>query len=265
MMRSIVAVGLGVWLALSAWAEPLYFGVVPQQSAIRTATLWGPLVSHLAAETGLEIQLKTSRDIPTFEQELAKGAFHFAYMNPYHFTVFNENPGYQAMAHRDGQGIRGVIVVAKDSDITELGQLDGGVVAFPAPAAFAATLITGAELTAAGVTFIPRYTLSHDSVYRAVSAGLMPAGGGIGRTLAAVDADTRSLLRVLHTTAAYTPHAIAAAPQVDPEVIGRVQRAVTELVDREVLDPLKINAFVAAEDADWNDVRALDLKAIATP
>lgn len=265
MMRAIAAAGLGIWLSLSAWAEPLYFGVVPQQSAIRTAKLWGPLVSHLSAVTGLDIQLKTSRDIPTFEQELAKGAFHFAYMNPYHFTVFNENPGYRAMAHRDGKGIRGVIVVAKDSDITELSQLDGGVVAFPAPAAFAATLITGAELTAAGVTFTPRYTLSHDSVYRAVSAGLMPAGGGIGRTLAAVDDDTRSLLRVLHTTAAYTPHAIAAAPQVESDVVQRVQRTVTELADRAVLDPLKINAFVTAVDADWDDVRALGLKAISTP
>ncbi|MGB0958502.1 MAG: phosphate/phosphite/phosphonate ABC transporter substrate-binding protein, partial [Litorivicinus sp.] len=108
----------------------------------------------------------------------------------------------------------------------------------------------------------PRYTLSHDSVYRAVGAGLMKAGGGIGRTLAAVDDETRSLLRVLHTTASYTPHAVAVAPRINEATRLKLQTALTALSDQAILDALKISGFTAADDSDWDDVRALNLRVI---
>lgn len=154
---------LALLLGLTASADTLRFGIVPQQTALRTIELWGPVADYLSQATGHQITIATAKDIPTFEQNLAAGEYDIAYMNPYHFTVFHESVGYQAIAHRAGQGIRGVIVVREDSEIDSIQQLNGKVIAFPAPAAFAATLVTGAELRQAGVQFEPG-TPSHTTV-----------------------------------------------------------------------------------------------------
>lgn len=249
-------------LPAAAWSGTFTFGVVPQQDAIRTAQIWGPVLQHLSEQTGHRFELKTAKDIPTFESVLAEGGYDFAYMNPYHFVVFNERVGYQALAHRQGPGIRGVIVVPTDSDFYTLEDLDGATVGFPAPAAFAATLINRAEILATGVSIQPRFTRSHDSVYRAVAAGLLPAGGGIGRTLNAMPDDTRAALRILHKTREYTPHAIAAHPSIIEPVFQQVQQALADMPSELTQSQLKVAGWKAADSADWDDVRVLNLQAI---
>ena len=249
-------------LTFSVYASPLTFGVVPQQNAIRTAQIWGPLLTELEQQTGVDLILKTAPNIPEFEAALARQEYDIAYMNPYHFTVFHERSGYQAMVHRGGKGIRGVIVTAKGSPITYLRQLDGLQMAFPAPAAFAATLLTQAEMAEAGAVATPKYTSSHDSVYRAVATGLIQAGGGIGRTLAAADPEVREKLQVLHTTREYTPHAIANLASLPETLVEQVTHALLQIDSEAILGPIKIPGFVRADNDSWNDVRALELKVI---
>lgn len=263
-MKGVKAVVLSclATLAFSVQSSPLTFGVVPQQNAIRTAQIWGPLLTELERQTGIDLVLKTAPNIPEFEAALARQEYDIAYMNPYHFTVFHERSGYQAMAHRGGKGIRGVIVTAKGSPINSLKQLDGQLMAFPAPAAFAATLLTQAEMAKAGAVVTPKYTSSHDSVYRAVAAGLIQAGGGIGRTLAATDPEVREKLEVLHTTREYTPHAIAGLASLPKAWVEQLTNALLEIDSDAVLGPIKIPGFVRATSDSWNDVRALGLKVI---
>lgn len=245
-----------------AWSGTYSFGVVPQQDAIKTAQIWGPILNYLSEATGHEFELKTAKDIPAFEAVLAEGGYDFAYMNPYHFVVFHERAAYEAIARRQGNGIRGVVVVAKDSPLQSVADLDGMIVGFPAPAAFAATLINRAEINAAGAQIESRYTRSHDSVYRAVSAGLLVAGGGINRTLNAAPDDVRDSLRILHKTAEYTPHAIASHASVMAPVVAKVKQAFTEMPAALTESTLRISGWVAAQSSDWDDVRSLQLQAI---
>ncbi|MCW8825336.1 MAG: PhnD/SsuA/transferrin family substrate-binding protein, partial [Gammaproteobacteria bacterium] len=68
---------------------------------------------------------------------------------------------------------------------------------------------------------------------------------------------------VLWTTKGYTPHAIAAHPDVPQFVIDRTQQALINF-ERTVrgmamLHNMKIEGFEAAQDSDWNDVRALNI------
>ena len=263
-MKAIKAfiVGYLAVLAFSAYSSSLTFGVVPQQNAIRTAQIWGPLLTELERRTGVDLVLKTAPSIPEYEAALALQEYNIAYMNPYHFTVFHERSGYQAMVHRGGKGIRGVIVTAKGSQISDLKQLDGQLMAFPAPAAFAATLLTQAEMAEAGAVATPKYTSSHDSVYRAVAAGLIQAGGGIGRTLAATDPEVREKLQVLHTTREYTPHAIAGLASLPKALVEQLTRALLEINSEAILGPIKIPGFVKAGNDSWDDIRALELKVI---
>ncbi len=144
---------VGQPVAAESVATPsLSFGIVPQQSAATLARLWSPVLKYLTRATGDPLQLETAPDIPVFEQRLAAGEYDLAYMNPYHYTVFHRVPGYQAFAKEKDRRIQGILVVLKDSHYQRPEDLDGQTLVFPAPAAFAASVLPRAALRALGIT-----------------------------------------------------------------------------------------------------------------
>ncbi|MEM8985216.1 MAG: PhnD/SsuA/transferrin family substrate-binding protein [Pseudomonadota bacterium] len=245
-----------------AVAEGLTVSIVPQQSATRLAKVWTPLLKEVSAQSGELLTFVTAKDIPTFEACLAKGAYDIAYMNPYHYSVFHNAPGYRAFAKQKDKQLRGLIVVRQDADIGALKDLRGETIAFPSPAAFGASIIPRAEMKSQGINFTPKYVKSHDSVYRAVSAGLLPAGGGVVRTFNTVPKDVRDTLKIIYRTSGYTPHAFAAHPDVAADKLARIADSLTGLADSrpELLADLGMSGIVSAVDADWDDVRALGLE-----
>lgn len=240
------------------------FGVVPQQASEKLARQWIPLVEFLSQQTGLQIQFATAPNIPEFEARLAAGVYDFAYMNPYHFTIFNDQPGYAAIARQKNHVIRGIIVVASHLEIGSIDQLAGKNLAFPAPHAFAATLITRAFLDKAAPGYTATFVKSHDSVYRSVAAGLFAGGGGIVRTLDEISPDLRRDLEVLWLSPGYTGHAFAAHPRVPQAVRERVQKQLVEIDTSErgakIVENLGMKRLQAAVDSDWDDVRALGIE-----
>lgn len=247
--------------------EEIYtFGIVPQQSASRLAIKWGPLLEYIQSVTGVKLSFKTAPNIPEFEQRLASGDYDISYMNPYHFTVFNNSPGYLAFAKVGNKRIKGIFVSRKDSSIKDLQELSGKVLAFPAPAAFAASVLPGAELNRRGIKFEPKYVNSHDSVYRGVALGLFPAGGGIVRTFNLVEPEVREKLEIIWTSPGYTPHAFAAHPRVPAEVKKQIAEAMIEMSEsekgRRLLAVLGMKELEPAIGSDWDDVRQLNLERI---
>lgn len=265
MFRRIIFLGLALFLPILAQGEVYSFGVVPQQSAKKLAQLWTPILAHISKETGHTLQLQTAKNIPIFEQRLAAGAYDFSYMNPYHYTVFSEKPGYIAFAKRRDQKIKGIMVVRKDSGIKSLQDLQNTTLAFPSPAAFAASILPRAKLKMDNIAFKPQYVSSHDSVYLSVAKGLFPAGGGVKRTLNNTKVEVSEQLRILWTTNAYTPHAFAAHSKIPQTIRQEIQQAFVNMNSspegRALLKSIKIkNGIVAGVDKDWDDVRSLDIQ-----
>jgi len=258
---------MGAGVPRAAESRTYTFGVVPQQSASELARAWIPLFNVLGARAGFGLRFATAADIPTFERRLAAGEYDFAYMNPYHYTVFSQKPGYRAFAHEKGRRLRGLIVVQKDSPLKQLGDLARREIAFPAPASFAATVLVRAELERQGIPVTAQFVGSHESVYLNVARGIHPAGGGIPRTLQAMEADVRKELRVMWSTKEYTPHAIAAHPRVAPDAVAALLAAMiqaeTEAVGKAALQGVGFNGIEAARDSEWDDVRALGIKTLA--
>jgi phosphonate transport system substrate-binding protein len=247
-------------------AQEYTFGIVPQQSSKKLARLWGPVLKKLSEDTGLTIKFATAKDIPTFEKRLAAGEYDFSYMNPYHFTIFNRAPGYAALARQRNKKNKGIIVVKKDSELRELEDLKGMTLAFPSPAAFAATLLSQAELNRKGIEFTPKYVSSHDSVYLSVARGLLPAGGGIVRTFKNIDPAIREQLRIFWTSDGFTSHAFAAHPNVSVDNRELVADALAKLESTDtgldLLKSLNFKGMQSAEDKDWDDVRNLQITAL---
>ena len=267
--RLVLALLLGGMFAipLQAAAEeaskPLEFGIVPQQSASRLAEEWAPLLAEISRRSGVALTFRTATSIPVFEERLGRGEFDLAYMNPYHYVVFHGAAGYRAFAKEQGRKIKGILVVRKDSTYRKLADLTGQTVVFPAPAAFAASILPQAEFGRLQIPIEAKFVASHDSVYRAVASGLQEAGGGIQRTLEACPPEIRNELRVLSETPAYTPHALASHPRVPQEVVAKVLAAMESLSNdetgRRLLAPLAFKGIAAAQDREWNDIRALDI------
>jgi phosphonate transport system substrate-binding protein len=245
------------------------FGVVPQQAASDLAESWAPLLAWLSARTQVNLRFATAPDIPTFEARLARGDYHLAYMNPYHYTVFHRKAGYQALAKERDRKLQGILVVRKDSPARDIRDLAGATLVFPAPAAFAASILPRAALRKEGVAFASKFVSSHDSVYMTVARGLYPAGGGIIRTLELFDPMERNALRVLWTTPAYTPHAIAAHPGLPRQAAARLRDAMVAMADdpvgRGLLARLGFKGIEAADDADWDDIRRLHITDLDAP
>jgi phosphonate transport system substrate-binding protein len=133
--------------------------------------------------------------------------------------------------------------------------------AFPAPAAFAASILPRSKLSGIGNVYEVKYVSSHDSVYRAVAKGLYPAGGGVVRTFNNLSPEIRDRLRILWITDGYTPHAIASHPNISNRTSLLLQSALVAMEQstegRQLLNNIKIKGFEAATNRDWDDVRAL--------
>jgi phosphonate transport system substrate-binding protein len=246
-----------------AQQTPLTFGIVPQQSASRLAEDWGPLVTELSRRSGVPLVFRTAPSIPVFEERLAKGEYDLAYMNPYHYIVFHKSTGYQVFAKEQDRRLKGILVVRKDSAYQKPADLAGKTVVFPAPAAFAASILPQAEFGRLKIPIDAKFVASHESVYRAVASGLQEAGGGIQRTLEASPPSVRDALRVLTETPAYTPHAFAAHPRVPAASVAKVLAAMVSLAGDEagqhLLEPIAFKGLVGAQDKEWSDIRALDI------
>ncbi len=246
--------------------KTLTLGIVPQQTPFDIENNWGPLAEYITEETGYTIHIKTASSIPTFEERCAEGRYDIAYMNPYHYVVFAENPQYKAIAKQKDHQIQGIVVMRKDATTTDFEALQGQSLAFPSPAAFAASLLTRAKLHQENIVFTPVYVRSHDSVYQAVASGLYPAGGGVKRTFKATSEEVRNQLQIAWTTNKFTPHALAVHPRVPDEVIEALQDTLGKLDDpiahEPLLKPLRFKGWEVANDADWDDVRQLELNVL---
>lgn len=245
----------------------LTFGIVPQQSAKKLAKAWTPILQYLSRETGVNIAFRTAPNIPVFEQRLAAGEYDLAYMNPYHYTVFREQPGYIAIAKQKNKKIQGIVVVKADSKIQSLAELKGQTLAFPSPAAFAATILPQANMRKDKIDFTAEYVSSHDSVYLSVAQGLFVAGGGVKRTFNSMAPEIRDQLRILWTTPAYTPHAIASHPRVSHEIRTKIIHAMITMDGNSegasLLKTINFEALIAPEPVDWEDVKNLNIQLLS--
>lgn len=240
-----------------AYAEERVYtvGVVPQFASTKINSIWTPILDELSEKTGLKFKLKGSLDIPSFEKQFNAGEFDFAYMNPYHLIVANKEQGYLPITRDVGRSLFGIIVVRKDSDITDVKALDGKKVAFPAPNALGAALIPRTEFSKKfNVDVEEKYVSSHSSVYLNVILGQTAAGGGVQKTLGQQPEAIQSQLKIIYKTTEVPPHPIAVHPRVDEDVSQKVIDALLAMGETDegkkmlALIPMKVIGKTELED-----------------
>jgi phosphonate transport system substrate-binding protein len=174
--------------------ESYTFAVVPQFEQRKLFTVWQPIVDELSRRTGYNLKLVATLTVPDFERELATGRFDFVYANPYHIMREGSRQGYVPLV-RDQQALRGILVVRKDSSYKTPAELDGEKLAIPSFNALGASLLIRADLEQVfHAKTIPIDVKTHSSVYLQVANGLIPAGGGVEKTLREQDKAVQDML-----------------------------------------------------------------------
>jgi phosphonate transport system substrate-binding protein len=253
-------------LPASTSADTTYsVGVVPQFDARHITTVWQPILKEVSRLSGVPLELDTSPGIPEFEKRFAEGAYDFAYMNPFHAILANQQQGYRPLLRDVGRSLHGIIVVKKNSEISTVDELDGKKVAFPAPNALGASLIPRAEFAKKfNIKIDEIYVKSHSSVYLNVLLGKAVAGGGVQKTLSQQPEEVRNQLRILYKTTGVPPHPITAHPRVGKEIEDRVIEAFIELGKSDdginLLKKIPMKSIGVSSMEDYEPVREMELE-----
>ena len=257
-MKNIL-LGFFICQIISSSLFALTFGVVPQQSPLILVKSWTPIIQYLENETGQKIDLKIESSISKFEEVLYSGGYDIAYMNPYHYIVANEKKGYKAKIRAENNLI-GILVVNKDSNINNIADIKGKKFLFPAPNAFAATLLAKYELSKKFNINIDKnelytYVNSHDSVYKGVARGVGDVGGGIERTFDALDdAKAKESLKILYETQAYPSHPIAFNKSISEDLQKKFINAFIDIPEN-LLEDLSMKHIIKTEDKEYDIIR----------
>ncbi len=210
---------------------PYQVYIVPQLSPLVTYQAWTLILEKLAEKTGLKFELIVPPNIPDFEKDVNNGLPDLAFMNPYHMTIAKHRQGYIPLVRDSANLLEGNIVVQKDNPIKSINELKNQTIAFPAPNAFAATLLIRSLLVKQNIPITPLYANTHSNVYRTVALGDVLAGGGIKNTFTREPLDIQQQLRVLYTTPRYAPHPLAAHPRIPIKIRQEISAAFIKLAN----------------------------------
>jgi len=270
-LKAIFCTLLFLWVTCLStgvlWAKDKTYlvGVVPQYDVRKIQQVWNPILARLEKKTKLHFKLVPSEDIPDFERQLKRGAFDLVYLNPYHLIVANKQQGYQPILRDHGKMLFGVLVVAKEGQITKLSQLEGETVAFPAPNALGASLLIRSDLSRKfGVSVVPRYVRSHSSVYLNVATGAAAAGGGVQKTFDLQPQEVRDVLSIIHQTTKVAPHPFAVHPRVGAADILVIKKGLLQMGQgtqgQALLKKIPIKKIGPAELSDYIPLNDLGLE-----
>lgn len=214
LLRALGASALGAcgMAAATSSARSWRLAVVPQLTPVEMYTSWKPVVEALA-RSDFACELVIHPTIASFEREFLDGSADFIYLNPYHMVMARNAHGYVPLL-REERPLEGVLLVARDSPVRSLKDLQGARLSFPAPNALGASLYLRALLAEEKVSYQAHYAGNHRNAIRQVLSGDSVAVGAIRSTYELETLEVKNALRVLYSTPAIAPHAIAAHPRV---------------------------------------------------
>lgn len=243
----------------------LKVGIVPQFTAQELRMIWDPILIKIAKESGVSFTIIGSPSIPAFEKKLMRGEFDLVYLNPYHMVMAHDAHNYQPIVRDIGRSLRGILVVRKDSGITNISQLQNQVLAFPAPNALGASLLMRAELANVhGLNIKPNYVKTHSSTYLNVMLGQAKAGGGVMKTLNKQAKNIKDALRIIYKTQKVSPHPIALHPRVSKDVRMKITKALLTLDSskqgRAMLSKIPMKKIGRANMSDYKALESMGLE-----
>jgi phosphonate transport system substrate-binding protein len=256
-------VALIIWCVCTlAWADeskPLIFGVLNQQSAIKTAQRWNPVLKYLGERTGLNFQLKMGATVQDTDAMMGAGEFDLAFTN--HNFRKEYDGTYKVIARWLGEPIYGVIAVRTDSNITQLKQLAGKRVAFPSKEAFVAYAVPMVALQNGKIAVEQVFAANQEGALAQLKAGQVDAVGVNSRFLTQYAAQQDLHYREIYTSEGYAELPVIAHPRLPKAQVDAIRKALLAMKDdtqaAAILEQTGVKGFEPATDRDYDNARRI--------
>ncbi len=243
----------------AAEPHPLAFGVLNQQSPLLTAERWNPLLQYLTEVTGIPLQLKMGRTVQETDAMMGRGEFDLAYTNHNFQTEYDGV--YKVIARWGGPPIRGVIVVAADSPLRSLQDLQGRQIAYPSAEAFVGYAVPRVALASAGVQARTVFAGNQEGALAQLKAQQVDAAAVNSRFLSQYAEREGIRYRELYASEAFAELAVIVHPRVPRDKVDALRRALLGMKHdpkaADVLLKAKSPGFEAAGERDYDNVRRI--------
>lgn len=243
------------------------FGIHPLHNPNRLHEIFDPVMDYLDRNIpGSNFRVEASRNYAAYDEKLARGEFHFALPNPYQ-TIISLDKGYRVFGKMgDDENFHGIILVRKDSHITQVSDLKGQAISYPAPTALAATMLPQLYLQQHGLNVMSeadnRYVGSQESAVMSVFLGHTKAGATWPPPWQAMVKDMPELaeqLEVKWQTEPLPNNGLVARHDMPQTLVKRVAALLFDLHNhaegRTMLKRMELSRFEAASDASYEPVR----------
>jgi phosphonate transport system substrate-binding protein len=242
------------------------FNVLNHRSIALTAQYWNPILSYVSQKSGVPLELQLNKTSKENTAKAETGIYDFLYTNHF-FTPERDRLGYRVIARLDGPGIRGQVVVAAESPVRDLRELDAKEVAFPTPDGFTGYWLPMDALLNSGVHVKPVITGNQETSIGLLRREEVSAAGVNSGVLEHFSRRTGFQYRVLWSSPLYNDLCIMANPRVSKASAAAVKAAFLgmsrDAQGRKILasgaELLKIEhvpRFVTADNRDYDSYRA---------
>ena len=243
-------------------SEPtLDFGVFNQRSITLTAQYWNPILQYVSEKSGVPLQLKMGKTTAETTAMAMRGEFAFVYANNL-FTPERVRFGYKVIARPRTPGIRGVIVVADDSPLRTLADLNGRRLISPSHESFLGYQVPELAMQKAKVHVTTTFAGNQEGAMAQLQAKVAEAAAVNSQVLENYARRENFRYRVLWRSEPFLDLPILANPAIPKWRVEAVRRAfvdmAADLAGRKILEEgaalLKLTGplgFVAADNNDY--------------
>ena len=245
--------------------DVLRVAILPDENASELIKQNKKLQLYLENRLDKKIELVVTTDYSSMIEAMRFGRLELAYFGALSYVMAKERSEIEAFAAQMKKGsimYHGVIIVNKDSMISNILDVKGKTMAYGDPASTSSHLIPRAHLLTNAKLDIDDYKAvylgSHDAVALNVQNGNADAGGLskkifehlVERGLISLDK-----VQVIAISNPFPNYPWTMQSNLDPELKDKIKQAFYDLDDPEITKPLKADGFMPVTDADYDVVR----------
>jgi phosphonate transport system substrate-binding protein len=245
--------------------DVLRVAILPDENASELIKQNKKLQLYLEDRLDKKIELVVTTDYSSMIEAMRFGRLELAYFGALSYVMAKERSEIEAFAAQMKKGsimYHGVIIVNKDSMISNIYDVRGKTMAYGDPASTSSHLIPRAHLLINAKLDIDDYKAvylgSHDAVALNVQNGNADAGGlskKIFEHLIEREMISLDKVQVIAISNPFPNYPWTMQSSLDPELKKKIKQAFYDLDDPEITKPLKADGFMPVTDADYDVVR----------
>jgi len=247
----------------AASQDEYLMGVFPYLAPRELEKMYAPIAADFANTINRDVLFMTSSTYETFMGNLDKQMYDIVFVQPFDYVAIADKYGYRPLATRN-KPLPAIIVVKPDSKISSVGDLRGKTLALP-PSVAAMSYLTKDYLEKNGLDPQKDVTIehhrSHASCMRSVLIGNADACGTAPPALRFFQNKMKTRLKTIAKTEGIPSSIFAVHPRVTEDVRNKMMQQIKSWPDseegRKLLGGVKVEAFVAIEDEEYDVVRVM--------